>query len=337
MKRLLENYQGIDYYLYEIKKGPFRLTISEYGATICNFEYQGIDLVQGFENVHSYVEEVKYMNAVIGRVCNRIALGQYHLNGQTYQLYVNNGPNCLHGGKEGFDAKKWNLDIVGDSIVCHYISKDQEEGFNGNVDIYLVYTLLEDGLRFAYSATSDEDTPLSICNHAFFNINGLSSKSILEDELLINANKIAKVDADGLSLEETLDVEGTPFDFRQFKKIGQDINANHPQIQNAQGYDHHFIIEGEGLRHFATYQNNYLMMEVYSDLPGMHLYSANYLAGNYHGKDSNNYPRRSSICFETQYYPNAINMKEPLKPILKKNEIMYHETQFIIKEKENAN
>lgn len=333
MKEFLENYNGTDYYLYTIKKGDFTMKVSDYGATLCNYIYKDIDLVQGFDNVHGYIEDVKYMNATIGRVCNRIGDGKFVLNDQEYHLAVNNGPNTLHGGLEGFDTKKWEISEGEDYLSCKYISKDMEEGFPGNLNIEVIYKLDDDGLNYTYRATSDKDTLVNICNHAFFNINGLDSSTILDDYLMINADYIGTVDENGLTLEELLKVDNTPFDFRKRKKIGQDIDSDHIQIKNGSGYDHHFVIKGEGYRHFLTYDNNKLVMDVYSDLPGMHLYSSNFLDDKAHGKNNNTYPRRSSICFETQYYPNAINLNNQIKPILKAGELIEHTTKFKVKEK----
>ena len=333
MKTFLENYHGEDYYLYTLKKGKYTISVSTYGATLCNFIYDGVDIVQGFENVKSYVEEVKYMNAVIGRVCNRIADGRFSLNGQNYKLFINNGPNSLHGGEYGFDTKKWEIEEIGNTLLCHYQSKDGEEGYPGKLDIYVTYELNDDGLLFGYTAISDKDTLLSICNHAFFNINGLHSLSILDDYLTIDADEYALVDENGLTLECHEKVADTPFDFRQKKKIGRDINSSNKQLANAHGYDHHFLIRGEGFRHFLTYENAHLMMDVYSDMPGMHLYTANYLDGLAHGKKGNNYPSRSSVCFETQYYPNAINMEGPKKPILRAGEVIKHKTIYRLRSK----
>ena len=332
MKRLLETYDGQDYYLYTINKGHFEISVSDYGATLCNFKYKGVDIVQGFDNVHGYVEDVKYMNATIGRVCNRIEKGKFSLNGKEYTLAINNGPNTLHGGKDGFDTKKWEIEEDGDQLICRYLSEDLEEGFPGNLQVEITYKLEDDGLIYKYKVSSDADTIVNICNHAFFNINGLKSTSILDDYLMINADYIGMVDSDGLTHEELMDVTGTPFDFRQRKKIGQDIDVAHPQIINGNGYDHNYVIKGEGMRHFCTYDNGKLKMEVYSDLPGMHLYSANYLDGKARGKDGNCYPKRSSICFETQYYPNAINLHKHIKPILKANEVKEHIKKFKVEE-----
>lgn len=332
MKSLLETYGGQDYYLYTITKGNLEIAVTDYGATLCSFKYKGMDIVQGFENVHGYVEDVKYMNATIGRVCNRIAKGKFELNGKTYSLAINNGPNTLHGGINGFDTKKWQAKEDDDQLIFKYLSQDMEEGFPGNLAVEIIYKLEEDSLIYQYRAISDADTLVNICNHAFFNLNGAAADSILQDHLQIDADYIGMVDRDGLTGESLLDVNGTPFDFRKRKRIGADIETKHPQLINGNGYDHHFVIKGKGMRHFCTYDNGKLQLEVFSDLPGMHLYSGNYLDGHARGKQGNNYPRRSSICFETQYYPNAINLQKQIKPILKANELMEHTTRYMIKE-----
>ena len=328
----LECIDNIQYHLYTISNDDFEISVSDYGATLFNYKYHDIDIVRGFDNVDGYINDVKYMNATIGRVCNRIKDGHFVLNGTDYYLYQNNAGNCLHGGKEGFDTKKWDVSVNDNQIICTYLSKDMEEGFSGNLQVKVVYTLLANGLQFAYEATSDKDTLCNICNHAFFNINGCDSKTVLNDHLMINANKIGMIDSDGCTLNDTLDVDNTPFDFRKRKLIGKDIDSDHIQILNAHGYDHHFIIDGEGFRKFGTYDNGKLALDIYSDLDGMHVYSGNFLDGTSNGKNGNNYPFRSSICFETQYYPNAINTTDHVKPILRKNEVFRHVTRYLVRE-----
>ncbi|MCI5773220.1 MAG: galactose mutarotase [Erysipelotrichaceae bacterium] len=337
MEKDLETINGITYHLYSIKNHDIEISVCDYGATLCTFKYKGQDIVQGFENVKGYMEEVPYMNATIGRCCNRIKDGEFTLNGQTYHVPINNGPNSLHGGITGFDKVKWNIKVDTDKIVCEYLSVDKEEGYPGNVKVQVVYRLLAHGLEYSYEATSDQDTLLNICNHAFFNLNGPQSTTILNDHLTIYAHKIGIVDKDGCTLNDTLDVKDTPFDFTSRKTIGRDIMLDHLQLLNGNGYDHHYIIDGEGFRKFCEYDNDKLILSVYSDLPGMHLYTGNYLDGQAHGKNGGNYPARSAVCFETQYYPNAINCQDHLKPILNKGEKINHITQFIIKEKDHEN
>lgn len=328
----LECINNVQYHLYTINNDNFEISVSDYGATLFNYKYKGIDLVMGFDNVNGYINDVKYMNATIGRVCNRIKDGHFILNGQHYNLYQNNAVNCLHGGKEGFDCKKWDICVNDNQIICTYLSKDKEEGFSGNLKLKVVYKLLDNGLEFAYEATSDKDTLCNICNHAFFNINGCNSKTILNDYLQISADKIGMIDSDGCTINDTLAVADTPFDFRKRKLIGKDIDSDHIQIKYAKGYDHHFIVNGEGFRKFGTYDNGKLALDIYSDLDGMHVYSGNFLDGTSNGKMDNNYPFRCSICFETQYYPNAINCLDHVKPILRKNEVFRHVTQYLVRE-----
>lgn len=332
MKKILEKYNGIDYYLYILKNDDIEVSVCNYGATLCNFKYKGTDIVQGFENVSSYVEDVKYMNATIGRVCNRIEKGRFFLNGQEYRVPINNGPNSLHGGIDGFDSKYFDIKENGNKLVCTYESKDMEEGYPGNLSLKVIYELLDDGLCFAYEATSDKDTLVNICNHAFFNIDGPKSETVLNDYLMINADYIGKIDKDGCTRDEIMNVKDTPFDFSVRKRIGQNIDDRHEQILNANGYDHHYLIKGEGLRWFCSYDNEKIRLDVYSDLPGMHVYSSNYLNGTSKGKEGGRYPKRSSICFETQYYPNAINCINHKKPILKAGDTIKHKTIFKVKE-----
>ena len=318
-------------YLYELENDKFILKVTNYGATLVSFivKENNVDVVQGFDDVRGYVEDVPYMGGSIGRVCNRTGNGKCSLNNIDYNVTVNNGPNSLHGGEFGFDKQIWNIKKEDNKLICTYFSKDNEEGYPGNLKVKVTYTLLDDGFGYEYEGISDKDTIFSMTNHAFFNFNGPGSISVLDHEVMCDVDKVAKVDKDGLTLNETFDVTNTPFDFRSFKSLGKNIEDNNEQIINGNGYDHHFIVKGDSFRKMVTCKANDITMSVYSDLPGFHMYSGNFLDGNARGKDNGTFPRRSAVCFETQFYPNAINYSSEVKPILKANEIMKHRTEFI--------
>ncbi|MEG0239234.1 aldose epimerase family protein [Anaerorhabdus sp.] len=317
--------------LYTIENDTMKMSCTDYGATLVSLVVKktGIDVVQGFTDVSGYEDQVKYMGQTIGRVCNRIGKGEFELNGKVYHVPVNNNGNSLHGGLNGFDTKMWIPHIDQNLISFEYTSVDQEEGYPGNVRVKVTYELIENGLNFIIDAQSDADTLLNITNHSFFNLDGPTSKTILDHEVKINASMFAGVDPDGCTHEDIYDVKGTAFDFTSFKSIGKDINNDEIQIKNGSGYDHHFLVNGEGFREFAICKGKQVEMTISSDLPGFHMYSSNFLEGNYtNTKEGGEFLRRSSICFETQYYPNAIQTKNQVKPILKKDDVWHHKTQF---------
>lgn len=324
---------GQDCHLYTIENETIRASVTDYGATLVSLVYkpQNIDAVEGFDDVSGYIHEVPYMGAFIGRTCNRIGKGRFSLNGNTYQIPVNNNGNALHGGEQGFDKRIFAVKEEKNRLILTLVSPDGDQGYPGNLHLEAIYELLPDGLKFTYTGTSDQDTLLSVTNHSFFNLD--QSGSVLSHEILLHASRFAHVDKDGLTLDETEDVKGTPFDFTEFKTIGRDINQDNEQLRNGTGYDHHFLADGEGFRVMAEYRTDKLEMTVASDLPGFHLYTANFL-NNEAGKNGMIYPPRSAVCFETQYYPNAINYESQEKPILRKNQKCSHTTSYTFKGRE---
>lgn len=323
--------EGMDALLYTIENDAIKISVCNYGATLVSLvlKHKGIDVVQGFTCVQGYQNEVQYMGQTIGRVCNRIGKGVFTLNDVEYHVPTNNNGNSLHGGDHGFDQKIWSVDVQGDKIICTYLSPDGEEGYPGNCNVTVAYTLLDDGIRFDYEGTTDKDTLFNITNHSFFNLDGPTSESVLEHKIKINANYFAGVDENGCTHDEIYQVKDTAFDFMEFKTIGQDINNDEIQLKNGSGYDHHFLVFGEGFRKFAVCQGKNVEMTIFSDCPGVHLYSSNFLDGtSVHGKEGGKFPYRSSICFETQYYPNAIQTESFEKPILRKGEVCHHKTEF---------
>lgn len=332
----LNSGEKVSYYILE--NDNFRVKIIDFGATLVSFVVKDLDrdIVQGFIDPNSYIDDVEYMGASVGRNCNRIQDGKFVLNNEIYNLYINNGPNSLHGGKFGFNRKIFNVKQEENVLYCTYFSKDLEEGYPGNLKVLVKYILEDDGLVFEYSGISDKDTIFNMCNHAFFNLNGHEKNTCLDHLLKINSNYVGKIDSDGLSLDEVFEVSNTPFDFRSYKEIGRDINQDDEQIKNGNGYDHHFMVDGIGYRKMLSCLADKISMDVYSDLPGFHLYTSNYLGGTSKGKDNANYPSRSSVCFESEYYPNSINYDKYIKPILRANEEMVHKTKFVVRVEEES-
>ena len=322
---------GRNVYVYTLENENMILKVMDYGATLVSLinKETGIDVVEGFDSVEGYLDQTSYIGASIGRTANRIAEGKFTLNGKTYTLPINNNGNCNHGGIEGFEKKVWAAIEEEDRIIFRYTSRDGEECYPGNLYVKVTYVLLEDGVSIQTEARSDADTLFAYTNHSYFNLE--ESEDAMNHEVLIHADQYGLSDANGLTLNVLENVEGTPFDFRTFKKLCKDIDADNEQLRYGKGYDHHYAILGEGMREMAVCRSGKLELHVCSDYPGMHLYSANWLE-NKTGKKGHKYPERSAVCFEAEYMPNAINYEnvEP-KPILRACEIQKHEIQYRLK------
>ena len=319
-------------FLYIVENEYCRLECCDYGARIVSFvlKDKNIDPILGFDNVDGYINN-SYIGATIGRVCNRIANGQFTLNNVTYNLAQNNACNTLHGGQIGFDKKIFDTQIEDKRIKFTYHSPDMEEGFPGNLDLEVTYDLLEDGFEYSYQAYSDQDTLCSITNHAFFNLNGQNSADATDCRLIINAKEVSKVDENGCTLEEVFDVCDTPFDFTSAKIIGEELLKDDQQLTLGNGFDHNYCFGNTDFKDVVKLSNDKLTMTVSTDMPCMHFYSGNFLDESDIGKNGYRYPRRSGICFETQYYPSAISYKSHQAPILRAQQIQKHRTRFTFK------
>lgn len=276
------------------------------------------DVVVGFKNVQEYVHSTEpYFGATIGRVGNRIAKGKFSLDGKTYTLFTNNGPNTLHGGKKGYQDVVWDAVQHGDSTLqLKYLSKDREEGFPGNLDITVVYTLAKDNaLKIDYQATTDKRTVVNLTNHAFFNLNGEGSGTINDHLLQINADKYTPVDPTLIPTGKLEPVEGTPFDFREPTAIGKRIDTVHnQQLKNGGGYDHNFVLNDSDpsslhLAAEATGDQSGIVMKVYTTEPGLQFYGGNFMQAKNTFKSGAKDSYRTAFCLETQHFPDAPNQK----------------------------
>ena len=278
------------------------------------------DVCLGHDNIADYEKygaEGCNFGALIGRYGNRIAKGQFSLDGESYQLPINNGPNSLHGGGPiAFHNRIWTAEPIDDkSIAFSTSSPDGEDGYPGNIDVVVTYTLTADNaLQITYHATTDKATVLNLTNHCYFNLSGDGSKDCLDEVLWLDADSITAVDADVAVTGEVLSVEGTPFDFRTPTAIGDRINdKSNEQIVNGNGYDHNWILNnGDLTKAFATLYdpNTGIFMEMFTDQPGVQFYAGNFLDGSFVGKKGVKYPQRSAFCFETQHYPDSPNHPE---------------------------
>ena len=323
-------------------KNGMEISVINYGGIITslkakdrNGKYQ--DIVLGFNSLPPYEDENPYFGAIIGRYGNRIANGNFKLGGQSYKLDINNPPNHLHGGLKGFHKVVWKpKEILNDSDVSlelTYLSKHMEEGYPGNLDVKVTYTLNnKDELSVFYEAETDKKTIINLTQHSYFNLSGNFSNDILDHEIRINADSFLPVDETLIPTGEIRSVHGSPFDFRKSKLISQDIDTNNKQIKFGKGYDHCWVINNQsnGLRSVATayHSESGRVLDVYSDLPGLQFYSGNFLDGTLKSKGEGHYELRSGFCLETQYYPDSPNQENFPSDIIKPGEVYKSNTVF---------
>ena len=303
--------------VYTLQAGRVRADITNLGARVMRLLVDGTDVVQGFDRPDDYLPEnhLSDFGAVIGRYANRLANGRIALDWDIIQLPRNNGPNCLHGGPRGWQYTVYDVVSATDTrLELTMVSPDGDQGFPGTVQVRVVYTLSDDGaLRVDYHAETDQLTVINMTNHSYFNLNGDLASSIHNHLLTIDADRYSPVNDTMIPLKEHRPVDRSPFDFRQAKTIGQDIESHHPQMQIGHGYDHNYVLNRPTLDHpSATLASPVtgIRMEVYTDAPGLQLYTGNFLDG-VQGKGGMRYPRRSAVCLETQQYPDSPNHRWP--------------------------
>ncbi len=326
--------------LYFLHNGNLTAAITNYGARVVSLivpDKNGnpTDVVLGYDSIGKYLRQPNtYFGAIVGRYGNRIGGATFKLNGKEYALYKNNGPNTLHGGKKGFDAVVWNgrkLDTA--TLRLSYLSKDGEEGYPGNLQVTVTYSLDSNGLRITYDAITDKPTVLNLTNHSYFNLNGQGSGTINNHLLQINAGSYTPVDAGLIPTGKIDPVGGTPFDFRQPTAIGARVNDSaSQQIKFGKGYDHNFVLDHPSTpapAAIATGDLSGIVMSVYTDQPGVQFYGGNFLTGTNPLKAGKTDGYRTAFCLETQHYPNSPN--EPSFPTteLKPGQKYHSETKFI--------
>lgn len=316
--------KGIELYRLENANGMICDVIT-YGARIAklvvpNKRGELIDVVAGFPNPDGFLGDNPYFNAVIGRVGNRIGGASFALDGNRYDLFKNDGNNHLHGGKCGFDSRIWTASVLCDqSLKLERVSPDGEEGYPGNMQVSVTYSLTDDdALDIRYEATCDKDTLCSLTNHAYFNLDG-DFESVLDHEVFIDADYLTAVDDELIPHGALKAVAGTAFDFSAPKKIGRDINADERMLKIARGYDFNYVLNGNGYRKVASAysQKSGVKMDVYTDRPCLQFYTGNFLDGL---KGKKTYGYQSAFCMETQGYPNACNVPSFESMTLKKGE-----------------
>ena len=295
------------------------------------------DVVIGYDNPEAYYHNPTSCGECVGRNANRIGGARFVLEGVSYQLAKNNNDNNLHSGPDKWVTHMFEGSLPdgpeGNSVRFNKFSPDGEQGFPGNMEFSVIYRLTDDdALEISYEASADSTTVINPTNHAYFNLAGNGSGTILDHEVWINADSFTPADEFSIPTGEIRAVAGTPFDFTRKKKIGRDIDADYDQLRFAKGYDHNFALndQGTGVRHAASISDpvSGRQMDVYTDLPGMQFYTGNGLKNTYPGKDGADYLPRTGVCFETQYYPDAVNKEAWQKPVFKKGETYRSKTIY---------
>ena len=293
-------------------------------------DYQ--DIVLGREDLTDYLDNNGYFGAIIGRHGNRIYRGNFSINDVLYNVSINDGKNSLHGGIKGFDKYVWDVvENDNNSITLSILSPDNDEGFPGNLKVIVTYKVTEnDGLSMHY-----KDTVVNLTNHSYFNLNGIGNGNIYDLDLWMNCSFYTPNTDECMPYGEILSVKDTPFDFRVAKKVGKDINLDFEQVSKFGGYDHNLIIDGTGFRKAAEVfsEKTGICMEMFTDKPGVQLYTGNAINENKPCKDNKTYEKHEALCLETQFFPNSTSYSHFPSPILKANEKYDYTTEyrFIIK------
>lgn len=297
------------------------------GGIVRTLIFNGTDVVLGRDRAEDYVGDPTYSGALVGRNSNRIVGAAFELNGKEYTLAANDkGISNLHGGPSGFTSKIWDAETVDDDepkLILSLFSPDGEEGFPGNVNVTVTYTLTkENSLKIHYEGTTDADTLLNMTNHSYFNLNGHASGDIKGHTLRLDCSFFTPGSDACAPDGRVLSVAGTPFDFLTAKAVGRDMGDSDEQMQKFLGYDHNFAIDGRGYRKCATLcgDKTGIVMEAYTDRPAVQLYTGNYVDDKIPGKDGCAYAKHQGLCLETQVFPNAMKYSHFPSPIIKKGE-----------------
>ncbi|MDX2644666.1 galactose mutarotase [Streptomyces sp. PA03-1a] len=308
--------------IWTVSNGGITLKVLSYGGVVQTLELpdrrgRRVNVSLGFDDIAGYVANSPYFGALIGRYGNRIAGGKFTLDGHTYQLPVNDGPNSLHGGDRGFDKRVWEVEgfkAGSDAgLVLRYTSADGEMGYPGTLKVKVVYTLTADARwRIDYTATTDKATVVNLTNHTYFNLRGEGDGGIYDHEVQIAARRYTPVGSTLIPTGELAPVAGTPFDFRSAKAIGRDIRSAHQQVLYGQGIDHNFVLDKgrtAAPEHIVTVTEpvSGRVMRIATTEPGVQFYTGNFLTGAFAGSSGRVYRQGDGFCLETQHFPDSPN------------------------------
>ena len=337
----------VDLYSFKNENG-MQIDIINYGGIITSLKVpdkngETENIVLGYNKLEDYINENPYFGSIIGRYGNRIAKGKFNLNGNQYTLATNNDENHLHGGDIGFDKVIWEAETKinsnSSSLILKYLSRDMEEGYPGNLYTTVTYKITNDNsVEIKYEAQTDKTTVINLTQHSYFNLSGDFNQSILNHKVKINANQFLPVNKSLIPTGNKLNVSMTPFDFRNYKEIKKDINADDLQLNYGNGYDHCWVLNdyknGYRLVASAFHEESGRLMEVYSDQPGLQFYTGNFLDGSLPQKEEGFYNFRSGFCMETQHFPNSPNQPDFPSVTLNPNEKYNSKTTYKFKIKE---
>lgn len=321
--------------LWTLRAGRYAAQVLTYGGILRSFTVPAgereRDIVLGCETLAEYEAQDKYLGALVGRVANRIGGASFDLNGATYPLAANNGPNCLHGGIRGFNQAVWQAQEENGALVLSHVSPDGEEGFPGRLRVRVTYTLTADGVfTLDYRAESDADTLCNLTNHSYFNLLGHACGTLEGQRIQVWADAITETDENSTPTGVLIPVDGTPFDLRQPMEFLQGLAMEHPQLTLGNGYDHNFVLSRQPrspMRLAARVTGGGLCLECCTTQPGLQLYTANYLDGT-PGKGGASYGPRSAFCLETQGWPDAVHHPEFPSVLLRAGESYHHTTAY---------
>ncbi len=323
---------GQETYLYTISNDILTAEICDFGATLIRLHFDGVNVVCGYDSVNRYILNDSYMGAIVLPNANRIRDARFTLNGQEYHLRVNNGPNNLHSSLPGGSAQSiWKVVNYSETELTLQLDyKDGELGFPGNRSFKVTYAVKGNRLSITYCRLSDQDTVFNPTNHSYFNLNGHGT--VLNHILQLNCSHTTPNDENSCPVGDIVAVEGTPFDFREPKTIGRDINEENQQLAYGKGYDHNWLIDdfdGSLILAGELYSpETGIALQTYTTMPGIQVYTANYL-------DNDKYCPRDAVCLETQFTPDAINLDNMVKPIIKAGRPAVHITEYRLYKKES--
>ena len=312
--------------LYIFNRKNYSISVTDYGALLVNVivrDKNGVDtdIVLGYDDVSGYETYNNWFGANVGRVANRIAGAEFTINDVKYNLYKNEGNNNLHSCPNPYCKRMWSVKNITDNSITFYLnSPHMDQGYPGNMDIYITYNLLDDSsFEIKYEACADADTIINMTNHSYFNLNGEGNGDILDHSLKIYADKYTPTDIYQIPTGEICDVSDTPMDFRVLKRIGEHIDTEYEQLKIGNGYDHNYITgkKGEGIHPIIQVigDKSGISMNIESDYPGVQVYTGNFMGDregtkSQPGKGKHRYKFRDAVCFEPQTFPNAINIPE---------------------------
>jgi len=336
-KRFWGKADGREVSLISLDNGMIKAEVTNYGAALISLwvpDQNGrrIDVVMGYDTLPEYMGQSCYAGVIAGRCANRIKNSRFVLDGEEFRLDQNEGKNHLHGGLKGFGKVVWDVVSGGsDYVILKYLSGDGECGYPGNLECTVEYRLEDHRITILYRGTTDKDTVMNLTNHSYFNLNGHGGGTIKDHIVSIAAERITELDSESCSTGDFIPVEGTPFDLRKPAKIGSRLTDEHEQMKIGKGFDHNYVLSSSdpALPAADLYsEDSGIGMKVYTDLEGMHFYTGNHLDGKLEGKNGAIYPRFAALCFESQHFPNAVNIGHFPSPVIKKGEVKKSMTSF---------